>query len=178
MRSRRVSTTLAITFTLLLALTVIPAAAQTPVNGPYYATPSWDQTLACTTLANCPRFLVLSNFNNEAVLDRESGLVWHRTPSAVADSWASIPSSCNTKSIGGREGWKLPSVQELGTLRILPAGHPFQVLPQYYWTSTVSVLDTSTVWGVAPSGGGTGRLTKASPNLTWCVRGGSGGDPQ
>ena len=178
MRSRRVSTPLAITFTLLLAVMVIPAAAQTPVNGPYYATPSWDQTLACTTLANCPRFLVLSNFNNEAVLDRESGLVWHRTPSALADSWSSIPSACLTKSIGGREGWKLPSVQELATLRILPAGHPFQVQAQYYWTSTVSVIDPGTVWVVAPSGGGTGRSPKIVPQLNWCVRGGSGGDLQ
>jgi hypothetical protein len=42
------------------------AVAQTVAAGPYYATPSWDQTLACTASATCPRFIVLSNFNNEA----------------------------------------------------------------------------------------------------------------
>src|SRR5262249_41951206 len=52
------------------------ASAQTVTNGPYYASPSWDQTLACSALANCPRFVVLANMNNDAVLDRETGLVW------------------------------------------------------------------------------------------------------
>jgi hypothetical protein len=45
--------------------------AQTASPGPYYAWPSWDQKLAAST-----RFVVLSNWNNEAVLDRETGLTW------------------------------------------------------------------------------------------------------
>ena len=53
----------------LVALAAIVACAdvqaQTAVNGPYYATPSWDQTLPPAS-----RFLVLSNFANNAVLDR------------------------------------------------------------------------------------------------------------
>src|SRR5258706_4372951 len=44
-----------------------PAAAD--AVGPYYATPSWDQTLAVST-----RFIVLSNMNGDAVLDRETGI--------------------------------------------------------------------------------------------------------
>src|SRR5215510_1444756 len=51
------------------------AHAQTVSNGPYYATPSWDQTLPPNT-----RFIVLSNMNSAAVLDRETGLVWQKTP--------------------------------------------------------------------------------------------------
>src|SRR5437660_12527200 len=43
-----------------------PAAAD--AVGPYYAAPSWDQTLAAST-----RFIVLSNMNGDAVLDRETG---------------------------------------------------------------------------------------------------------
>jgi len=46
------------------------AVAQTTANGPYYATPSWDQTMPAAT-----RFIVLSNMASEAVLDRETGLV-------------------------------------------------------------------------------------------------------
>jgi hypothetical protein len=34
-----------------LALLSGPADAQTTANGPYYATPSWDQKLQCDTLA-------------------------------------------------------------------------------------------------------------------------------
>jgi len=59
-----------------LALTIVLAHAQTTSNGPYYATPSWDQKLQCDTQATCPRFIVLSNWGGAAVLDRETGLVW------------------------------------------------------------------------------------------------------
>jgi hypothetical protein len=48
------------------------------MNGSYYANPSWDQELPAAQ-----RFIVLSNLNNEAVLDRETGLVWQRTPGSV-----------------------------------------------------------------------------------------------
>jgi hypothetical protein len=57
--------------------------------GPYYATPSWDQTLPCTTITNCPRFLVLPNMGNAAVLDKETGLVWEQSPNSSDFSWSS-----------------------------------------------------------------------------------------
>ena len=63
-----------------VVLSASAAQAQIISAGPYYATPSWDQTFPCAALANCPRFVVLSNFNNDAVLDRETGLVWERSP--------------------------------------------------------------------------------------------------
>ena len=59
----------------LATFAVTPAHAQTTANGPYYAMPSWDQQLPAST-----RFIVLSNWNSEAVLDRETGLVWERAP--------------------------------------------------------------------------------------------------
>ena len=45
------------------------AVAQTVANGPYYALPAWDQTLPAAQ-----RFIVLANFNNQAVLDRKTVL--------------------------------------------------------------------------------------------------------
>src|SRR5689334_6098081 len=67
----------------LLAVTLIASSssfvnAQTTAAGPYYATPSWDQTLPAST-----RFIILSNFTSEAVLDRDTGLVWERSPSTL-----------------------------------------------------------------------------------------------
>ena len=59
----------------IIAFSNIPAGAQTTSAGPYYATPSWGQKLQCDTPATCPRFIVLSNWDNAAVLDRETGLV-------------------------------------------------------------------------------------------------------
>jgi hypothetical protein len=70
-------------------LTANLANAQTTAPGTYYAIPSWDQKLQRDTQATCPRFVVLSNWNNEAVLDRETGLVWERSRSELLVSTTS-----------------------------------------------------------------------------------------
>src|SRR5262245_64403301 len=115
----------------LLALGAMPANAQATANGPYYANSSWDQTLPTST-----RFIVLSNMNSQAVLDRETGLVWQRSP-LPPTSWTSASSVCAVTGTGGRMGWRLPTVNEItslfdpsafgasGTNPPLPAGHPF-----------------------------------------------------
>src|SRR5215471_2507098 len=76
-----------------LALVASPAAAQTTANGPYYATPSWDQQLPAAT-----RFVVLSNWGGAAVLDRETGFVWEHSPSGTSGiflPWFDAQSHCN-----------------------------------------------------------------------------------
>ena len=166
------------------------ARAQTTTVGPYYATPSWDQTVGCTTTANCPRFVVLSNFNNEAVLDRETGLVWERTPNTSASFvWRSAAEGCIPKPIGGRVGWRVPTVSEMGSLfqgalvpdgisttlqTSLPAGHPFSVPPGTpFWTATPSTLAAGSAWLFNMAFGpfeGTGN----SFFSVWCVRSGVG----
>ena len=97
------------------------ADAQTVAAGPYYAVPSWDQTIACASLASCPRFVVLSNMASAAVLDRETGLVWERSAGDKNGNgdleddrrtWAAALSYCATLGVGNRGGWRLPTVQE------------------------------------------------------------------
>src|SRR5688500_3125072 len=98
----------------VMALGFTAANAQpTVMNGPYYATPSWDQTLPAAT-----RFVVMSNFNNEAVLDRETGLVWERSPQPPPTGvpWSQAMATCARLSVGNRLGWKLPTIQELLSL--------------------------------------------------------------
>ena len=158
------------------------AYAQTVSNGPYYATPSWDQTLPANT-----RFIVLSNMNSEAVLDRETGLVWERTPILntatfqLADAFL-----CNGKNLGGRMGWRVPSLWELLTLvdktqnPALPAGHPFNLGdPPRFWTNTpLSVgFGAQTVWVVVFDGGFAGTTGPDGPRRAWCVRGPGGAAP-
>jgi hypothetical protein len=46
---------------------------------------SWDQKLDSSN-----RFKVLKGFNDEAVLDQETGLVWQRTPEPSSGCWAFI----------------------------------------------------------------------------------------
>jgi hypothetical protein len=74
--------------------------------------PSWD-TVKPTASA---RFKVLSAFNNEAVLDKETGLVWETQPSATTRTWTTAMQVCMGKTVGGRMGWRSPSVEELTSL--------------------------------------------------------------
>lgn len=175
--------------------------AQTVSSGPYYATPSWDQKLQCDTPATCPRFIVLSNWNNAAVLDRETGLVWERSPlSSCTDplfckvlepghrTWPDAQERCIYLNIANRGGWRLPTLQELISLFDLdPAnkplklapGHPFTgIVSNLYWSAT-STSVTDVVWTVDPFFGQAVRANKANPFFVWCVRSGqAGSDPQ
>lgn len=165
-----------------------PAHAQTVAVGPYYALPSWDQKLVCTAPANCPRFVVLSNWSSAAVLDRETGLVWEREPGVfpfeLPQSWAATFSGCFQKSTGGRKGWRMPTMEELSSLvdpstGTLPAGHPFinvqTGLFQVYWSASrfPGAPQLAFVIGFAPGGVfGSADVTTANPY--WCVRGPAG----
>jgi hypothetical protein len=168
-----------------------PAQAQTTANGPYYAEPAWDQTLACTATTNCPRFIVLSNMNSEAVLDRETGLVWERSPDTSPSIWNFVQSSCIKRRIGSttgerRQGWRLPSLAELSSLvdfnnpggnPDLPPGHPFiGVQSAGYWSATTDAAEPAFAWAVAFENGGVSSNGKASHLHVWCVRGGMNAD--
>jgi hypothetical protein len=87
---------------LLATASLTASPAQADSVGPYYATPSWDQTLPSAT-----RFIILSNFASEAGLDRETGLVWEKSPTttlATPQNWSNARFSCIAKTVGGRKG--------------------------------------------------------------------------
>lgn len=50
------------------------------------------------------RFKVLHNFNNEAVLDNETGLVWEQAPVNEDRYWAEALAYCFNKEVGERKG--------------------------------------------------------------------------
>ena len=111
-----ISRIVGVLFLAMVLVTPGPAQAQTTSNGPYYATPAWDQKLDCTTMATCPRFIVLLNWSSAAVLDRETGLVWEQSPSTRTFPWSRVDSQpnppaavyCNELNVGNRKGWRLP----------------------------------------------------------------------
>jgi hypothetical protein len=173
----------------LLALAALavpsgPANAAT-IAGPYYATPSWDQTFPAAN-----RFGVLSNMGGAAVLDRETGLVWEQAPDGTNTyAWEDAQIHCNTLSLGGRLGWRLPTLQDLASLidptvpfpgPTLPAGHPFtNVRSANYWSATTDAGSASLGWDVSLGGGNVGtRFDKAHSLFAWCLRGGQGVNPQ
>jgi len=177
-----------------LALALIgTAAAQTTSSGPYYATPSWDQQLPTST-----RFVVLSNWvdsnfptGGAAVLDRETGLVWERSPDTGLFGWPEAQSHCNNLRVGNRRGWRLPTIQELASLTDptvpppqvpLPAGHPFLSVQggfAVYWSATTSATYPGDAWVMLVELGFFMELdrTTAAENV-WCVRSAHGVDAQ
>ncbi len=111
---------------------------------------SWDQKITDPT----KRFVVLPAFNNEAVLDKETQLVWARSPLLdVALTWAEAMEGCHALSLGGRSGGRLPYLHELLSLRDpstvqLPAGHPFVDLGGmlgYFWTANSDYYDPTRI---------------------------------
>ena len=172
-----------------MGLAVSAPAQAASANGPYYATPSWDQKLDANT-----RFIVLLNWNSEAVLDRETGLVWEQSPSITGGpanngrrNWQNAQIHCNQKTVGNRKGWRLPTIQDLASLidptqsnPVLPSGHPFSnVQSSIYWSATTDASNSFLVWVVNFANGNVDAgFNKGNFFLAWCVRGGSGVDPK
>lgn len=157
-------------------------AAQPTLRGPHSALPSWDQKLPASA-----RFVILSDWGGAAVLDRETGLVWEKSPSVDERPWIIALEHCSTLTVGNRMGWRLPTVQELTSLidpsvsvfPTLPSGHPFDHLQQTYWSANTHP-DIST-WARAVVFTGSNVLangSKAGNGWAWCVRGGSSVDAQ
>lgn len=135
------------------------------------------------------RFVVLPQFQNQAVLDKETQLTWERSPDQTLRSWDSARNYCILNGRGGRHGWRLPSINELMSLYDadagLPQGHPFQsVTPQSgpnlahasFWSHTQSAANAHANWFAHFD---VNTYTSLGSNLegtvlvrAWCVRGG------
>jgi len=159
-------------------LMVVPLAAADSER----AFPSWDQQI------NKPkRFKVLSQFAGAAVRDKETGLVWEQSPSTSTFTWVFALDHCYPLALGGRKGWRPPTIEELASLvdtsnasPALPTGHPFTLTSAqedgFYWSATTSAISSSDAWSVFLGTGNVGNSGKANTFFVWCVRGGQGID--
>jgi hypothetical protein len=150
--------------------------------------------------AENPRFAIYKNetpglLTDDIVLDRETGLVWERSPETDRDIWVYGVQYCHQKELGGRKGWRTPTVEELSSLidssqfdPSLPSGHPFinvqtkreifdDIELDYYWTMTTDVGNDENAWYVGFYEGAVGADIKGyNDRFSWCVRGGYGYD--
>jgi len=154
---------------------------------------SWSRKI------NKHRFVVLKKFNGEAVLDRETQLVWQKEPKDQPDSsfyeteFFGAVRHCYRVTTGNRMGWRLPTAEELtslleetpthlGILRAaLPPNHPFiGITSSRYWSITagsfnaipgryVVAMDEPEISTVAL------ETDLEAIHPTWCVRGPGGG---
>ncbi|OAI46763.1 hypothetical protein AYO43_01100 [Nitrospira sp. SCGC AG-212-E16] len=141
---------------------------------------NWDKKLPSAS-----RFTILSAFGGAAVRDDETGLVWEKTLETNQVSWADARASCPDKDVGGRKGWRLPSIFELASLMdlsmstgpTLPLGHPFtNVQMDVYWSATTVAGTPNSAWLVFFD---TGKVLHGFKTITfhaWCVRGSMNAD--
>jgi hypothetical protein len=142
--------------------------------------PPWDRTLPSST-----RFVVLSDMEGEAVLDRETGIVWQASLLG-STVWGGARHSCANSAVGNKKGWRLPSFAELASLidpsvpipgPKLPPGHPFtNVQSGPYWSASTNAVNPANAWLVDFGNGGVTTTAKTETLLVWCVRGGMNAD--
>ncbi len=121
--------------------------------------------------------------SGDVVIDNATGLEWQDNYSdnggdIKQTQWQNAQDYCSALSLDG-ESWRLPSIEELGTLpdygRYDPAvtEDVFQYISSYYyWSSTAYVTNTSYAWEVYFNGGNSHYNYKTYNYYVRCVRGG------
>jgi hypothetical protein len=132
--------------------------------------------------ADNPRFAVY----NRMVWDKETDLVWEQVPVDSTATWYDACRSCYFRTVSGdfRQGWRLPTAEELGSLvarysmqiPALPAGHPFELPGLYFWSSTSVADELGDAYYLSLFSGTLYHHEKEDPVGVWCVRGGHGHD--
>jgi len=160
---------------LVLFAVVLAVAASTRAQN----LKSWDNQIDGSS-----RWKILSDFDDAAVLDKETGLVWQKVISPLTVSFRGAVLACTELSVASRRGWRLPTAEELSSLMDVSqtnppvaAGSPFENLVAdvntAYWTTTASpgLQGFRIGWTFADVG-----TVVEAPETTairaWCVRGG------
>jgi hypothetical protein len=186
-RKRRPAKALPLIIAILIAMLILPgmvkAGSLEPSAGPGPTMktldeipPTWSQKLPAAE-----RFVIV--LNGAAVLDKETGLVWEKSPDATSRPWFNAINECYKKTVGGRKGWRLPTIEELASLidttqssPALPNGHPFLNVTSLscYWSSTTIPDSTDYAWTVYLGNGHvvTGLKSDMNSASMWAVRGG------
>ena len=142
--------------------------------------PAWSKILS-------PDVRFVLTLDDEAVLDKETGLTWEKSPVDTHMTWYQAVDYCTKKELGGRLGWRLPTVEELASLvdpsqsdPALPLGNPFVNVQDYYYTMTTHAsLFSNYAYAVGFRGTSIGVSTPPGKTIelnVWCVRGGHGYD--
>jgi hypothetical protein len=124
-----------------------------------------------------------SALGGTAYLDRETGVVWaaNANLSGQQMTWYEAMDWAQNEVIGGRSGWRLPTVEEMQSLvdmtpgppPKMPIGHPFANVQNNYWTMTQNPAHPgSAQYCVLYTGEvqSTGKNVATTGNYVWAVR--------
>jgi len=136
---------------------------------------------AATPEASRPAGRFTPVMNGAAVQDNRTGLIWEQAPDSIHDVWSASVARCSAKTVGGRQGWRAPTVDELKSLvdssqqdPALPSDHPFSnIRSAIFWTATPSPSDDIVAWQVSFFSGEAVTDQKSGTRRMWCVLGSS-----
>jgi len=113
----------------------------------------------------------------DVVIDDVTHLVWQKTVTSGALTWADAVALCANLELGGRSDWRVPSRIELVSLVDFSAfGHANDVAfpdsPQeQFWTCSQGPADPLAAYVVLFGNGSTGADYKTTPHFVRCVAG-------
>jgi hypothetical protein len=146
--------------------------------------PSWNRALSSTGGCTSQRFQC--TFHDAAALDRETGLLWQldSAPNPDGVTWFDALAYCRTAIIGGKAGWRVPTIEEWFTLTdgaLQPPEPPFPATANpRYWSASTDPADTANAlyWSLVAASviPGAKSTVPASAIGVWCVRGPGGID--
>ena len=123
-----------------------------------------------------PRFEVLG----DSVIDHLTNLCWLKNADLTVGlaTWSEaleVAADLNKKP--GGSFWRLPNINELESLvdcsrhgPALPAGHPFQLVQEGYWSSTTSMFEPDWAWALYLTKGAVGVGQKRGAHFSvWTV---------
>lgn len=122
-----------------------------------------------------------TNNGNGTITDNVTGLMWQKEGDNMEKTWADAGTYCDSLTLAGHSGWRLPSKKELMSIvdRNSPKPGPTinityfpNTYADYYWSSTTSAYSTDGAWCVYFGYGNVGGYGKSGLNYVRCVRGG------
>lgn len=125
----------------------------------------------------CPRF----EFRGDIILDHLTKLCWLKSATLTDRpvSWVDAFAEIERLNLSTAENslWRLPNINELESLvdcsshaPALPAGHPFECIQEFYWSSTTSLFEPDWAWALYLAKGAVGVGQKRGPHFfVWPV---------
>lgn len=130
------------------------------------------------------RFTVGTGATADCVTDNLTGLVWHRAPSSVPDTWANALAAAedlSSQRICGFGDWRLPNRKELRSLIDYSAANNATTLnalgfsgvqASNYWSSSSYASSAALAWIVNLFDGDVFASIKSNSYYVWPVRAG------
>jgi hypothetical protein len=155
-----------------------PPATTSDLSG---VTQNWDKNLPSAS-----RFTVLPAFNNQAVRDNNTGLVWEQAPSTQMITQGFDRQFCLMRNVGNSRGWHVPSIAELVSLIDPSLPPPFVPTNIFTGIQAGTYLSSTNVqnsaqpgspWVLSLDNGLAFNFPINGNAFVWCVRGPTDANP-